>query len=214
MNGSKEKPDFSFNLFVGPNPIETGRKIFGRDREIDELYYLLSAERIVMLHPPSGAGKTLLIQAGLIPRLTEHFDVWGRARVNKAPSKSSSANVVNRYILSAALDFERQIPAERRRSSASSIRSDRSRSAPKAKRASSNAPRNFRRSPTRASSSTPKIPRRRTCSASSIRAQAKADHVFYSPPVTVLDGRTATQTNRERRARCSARTFPDEGLDR
>ncbi len=116
MVGYNVKTDFSFNPFVGPNPIETGRKIFGRDREIDDLYYLLSAERIVMLHSPSGAGKTSLIQAGLFPRLNEQFDVWGRARVSKSPPNSPAK--VNRYILSAVLDFEQQIPAERRRSEA------------------------------------------------------------------------------------------------
>ena len=36
------------NPFVGPRPIEKGQQIFGRDLEIDQLYYLLSAERIVV----------------------------------------------------------------------------------------------------------------------------------------------------------------------
>ena len=38
------------NPFVGPPPFEEGRAIFGRDREIENLYNLLSAERIVLLH--------------------------------------------------------------------------------------------------------------------------------------------------------------------
>jgi WD40 repeat protein len=114
MADTNDKFDFSENPFVGPHPIETGRNIFGRNREIDDLYYLLSAERIVMLHSPSGAGKTSLIQAGLIPRLNERFDVWGPTRVNQLPSANSSATV-NRYIRSAVLGFEQQIPAERRR---------------------------------------------------------------------------------------------------
>ncbi len=114
MADKNDKFDFSENPFVGPHPIETGRNIFGRNREIDDLYYLLSAERIVMLHSPSGAGKTSLIQAGLIPRLNERFDVWGPTRVNQLPSATSSATV-NRYIRSAVLGFEQQIPAERHR---------------------------------------------------------------------------------------------------
>ena len=112
MADTNDKFDFSENPFVGPHPIETGRNIFGRNREIDDLYYLLSAERIVMLHSPSGAGKTSLIQAGLIPRLNERFDVWGPTRVNQLPSANSSTN---RYIRSAVLGFEQQIPAERHR---------------------------------------------------------------------------------------------------
>lgn len=100
------------NPFVGPRPLETGQRIFGRDREIDELYYLLSAERIVLLHSPSGAGKSSLIRAGLIPRLVERFDVLGPTRVNTQPPKDA---VVNRYVRSAYLGFEQGLPEEQRR---------------------------------------------------------------------------------------------------
>ncbi len=58
MIGSKLKLAVGANSFVGPRPFETGRKIFGRDREIDHLYYLLSVERIVPLRSTSGAGKS------------------------------------------------------------------------------------------------------------------------------------------------------------
>src|SRR6185369_3569777 len=117
MIGYSLKRAVGVNPFVGPRPFETGRKIFGRDREIDDLYYLLSAERIVLLHSPSGAGKSSLIQAGLIPRLTERFDVWGPTRVNQplpANSSPGQTGAVNRYVRSAMLGFEQQIPAERR----------------------------------------------------------------------------------------------------
>jgi WD40 repeat protein len=88
--------------------------IFGRDREIEHLYFLLSAERIVLLHSPSGAGKSSLVQAGLIPRLTPLFDVWGPTRVNLQPPESDSASV-NRYVRSANLGFEARIPKDRQR---------------------------------------------------------------------------------------------------
>lgn len=55
------------NPFVGPSPIPTGERIFGRDPEIQRLTHLLLAERIVLLHSPSGAGKSSLIQAGFLP---------------------------------------------------------------------------------------------------------------------------------------------------
>lgn len=119
MIGSKLKRAVGANPFVGPRPFETGRKIFGRDREIDDLYYLLSAERIVLLHSPSGAGKSSLVQAGLIPRLNERFDVWGATRVNLHPlaaQESGQTVAINRYVRSAVLGFEQQIPPERRRS--------------------------------------------------------------------------------------------------
>ena len=44
---------------------------------------LIIAERIVLLHSPSGAGKTSLIQAALIPRLLKNrFQVLPVVRVN------------------------------------------------------------------------------------------------------------------------------------
>jgi hypothetical protein len=110
MVGSNVK--VGVNPFVGPRPLETGQRIFGRNREIDELYYLMSAERIVLLHSPSGA-KSSLIRAGLIPRLAQRFDVRGPTRVNTEPSDGMGAN---RYIRSASLGFEEGLPEDRRRS--------------------------------------------------------------------------------------------------
>lgn len=102
------------NPFVGPRPIDLGQKIFGRDREIEQLYYFLSGERIVLLHSPSGAGKSSLIQAGLVPRLARLFDVWGPARVNLEPLENQDGQT-NRYIRSANLSFEGGLPKERQR---------------------------------------------------------------------------------------------------
>jgi hypothetical protein len=99
------------NPFVGPRPFEAGRPLFGRDREVAGLYDLLSAERIVLLHSPSGAGKSSLIHAGLIPLLSERFDVWGPTRVNLHPPAAAT----NRYACSAMLGFEQQIAESRRR---------------------------------------------------------------------------------------------------
>ena len=114
MSGSSGGPVSKPNPFVGPRSIETGQKIFGRDREIEQLYYLLSAERVVLLHSPSGAGKSSLIQAGLIPRLTQLFDVWGPARVNLQPLEGDAPGV-SRYVRSANLGFEAQLPKKRQR---------------------------------------------------------------------------------------------------
>jgi WD40 repeat protein len=113
--GSEFQARTAGNPYVGPRPFETGEHLPGREREITELYYLLSAERIVLLHSPSGAGKSSLIQAGLIPRLRERFDVWHPTRVN-TPLPSGLKDGVNRYALSAALGFEQSIPESLRRS--------------------------------------------------------------------------------------------------
>src|SRR5258707_13324878 len=65
------------NPYVGPQPMRKGDAIYGRDREISELRHFLVAERIVLLYSPSGAGKSSLIQAGVIPKLAEHFESLG-----------------------------------------------------------------------------------------------------------------------------------------
>jgi hypothetical protein len=71
------------NPFVGPRPLETRDGIYGRDEEIRELLWFFTAERIVWLHSPSGAGKTSVVQAGLIPRLeADDFEVLPTIRVN------------------------------------------------------------------------------------------------------------------------------------
>jgi hypothetical protein len=54
--------------YVGPRPFETGEKLYGRGREVNDLPGLLIAERIVLLHSPSGAGKTSLVEAVLARR--------------------------------------------------------------------------------------------------------------------------------------------------
>ncbi len=110
MTGSSAATMTRIIPFVGPRPIDTGQKIFGRDREIEQLYYLLSADNIVVLHSPSGAGKSSLIQAGLIPRLAKQFDVWGPTRVNQPHEGGSGAG--NRYVRSANLGFEARIPQD------------------------------------------------------------------------------------------------------
>jgi len=53
--------------FVGARPLKTGELLYGRDEILDELSQRLHAERIVLLHSPSGVGKTSLIRAGVVP---------------------------------------------------------------------------------------------------------------------------------------------------
>ncbi len=57
--------------YVGwcPYSVEDKDLFFGRELEVASLTDLLIAQRIVVLHASSGAGKTSLVQAGLIPRL-------------------------------------------------------------------------------------------------------------------------------------------------
>lgn len=93
--------------FVGPQPFGEQDVIWGRGAEISELRYLVGAKRIVVLHSPSGAGKSSLLRArnGLLNRLREsgRFEVWGPARVHQPPEQLT---VANRFAWSAINDFE------------------------------------------------------------------------------------------------------------
>jgi WD40 repeat protein len=102
------------NPYPGPRPFQRDEKLYGRDREITQLFYLLSSERVVLLHSPSGAGKSSLLNAGLVPRLRrERFDVWPTVRLS-APV----AGYGNRFVASAVSSLEEGLPERRRRSAA------------------------------------------------------------------------------------------------
>ena len=103
------------NPYVGPRAFQYGERIYGRNREVLDLLDLLIAERITLLHSPSGAGKTSLVQAGLIARLErEGFRVLPPTRVGLEPPPGlQSPRAVNRYVLSVLLSLEEGLPAER-----------------------------------------------------------------------------------------------------
>ncbi|MCP4663408.1 MAG: hypothetical protein GY856_49085 [bacterium] len=100
------------NPYVGPRSFKTGETLFGRDREVPELLDLLIAERIVLLYSPSGAGKTSLIQAALIPELeNEGFRVRPVMRVglDPPPAVNQDDGDANRYVLSSLLSLEKEL---------------------------------------------------------------------------------------------------------
>ena len=93
--------------FPGPRPLSEGHRLFSRDRiaSADELINRITADRIVLLYSPSGAGKSSLLNAGLIPEMKHRgVAVRNTIRVNGAPDPASSRNEirrgVNRYTLS------------------------------------------------------------------------------------------------------------------
>ncbi len=106
------------NLFqqslLGPRSFKKGEKLYGRDYEIAELLDLLIAERIVLLYSPSGAGKTSLIQAALIPELEKKkfLRVLPVMRVVEPPPSDLELPVTfNRYIFSLLLHLEEPLSA-------------------------------------------------------------------------------------------------------
>jgi len=96
------------NPYIGPRAFREGEWIYGRDRETAQIVNLLIAERIVLLYSPSGAGKTSLIRAALIPRLKErNFQVLPVVRVNLDSSATlHGSGDSNRYVLSALLSLQ------------------------------------------------------------------------------------------------------------
>ena len=95
------------NPFVGPSPLGPGDGIYGRDDEIEQLLNILLSERVVLLHAPSGAGKSSLVAAGLIPAIqAEDFEVLPTIRVNQLFA-SAQPETGNRYLHSVLLSLER-----------------------------------------------------------------------------------------------------------
>ena len=116
------------NPFVGPRSIQAGQPLFGRDRERRDLLDSILAHRIVLLYSPSGAGKTSLLQAGLVQALEDE----GVAVPRRPPPLGESvppappvlirvglqASVVgtnaNRYIASTVKAIDAALPPRRR----------------------------------------------------------------------------------------------------
>ncbi|MEI2689135.1 MAG: ATP-binding protein [Anaerolineae bacterium] len=99
------------NPYPGPRSFQRGERLYGRDRETAALLDLLIAERIILLYSPSGAGKTSLLQAGLIPALeAEGFRVLPTMRVNAALPGPAASRAANRYTLSCLLSLEEAQP--------------------------------------------------------------------------------------------------------
>jgi WD40 repeat protein len=113
MKPSRKKKS---NPYVGPRPFKIGEKLYGRDQEVMSLLDFLIAERIILFYSPSGAGKTSLIHAELIPKLIkEDFRVLPVMKVSLEPSKESDTILSdNRYIFSLLLSLEEGLPKKDR----------------------------------------------------------------------------------------------------
>jgi WD40 repeat protein len=106
------------NPYVGPTSFRLGEPMYGRDRERADLLNLLVAERIVLLYSPSGAGKTSLIQAALIPALEDaSFEVLPVIRLTHAPEpEPGMSGSGNRYVSSVLLSLEEGVAEASQRS--------------------------------------------------------------------------------------------------
>lgn len=97
------------NPYVGPRPYERADRenFYGRDREARDLLSLILAERVVLFYAPSGAGKTSLLNAKVIPALEdEFFNVLPVVRVaNDLPPNLDDADVENIFVFSVLLSL-------------------------------------------------------------------------------------------------------------
>jgi hypothetical protein len=89
------------NPFVGPRAIQENEPLFGREKELEDLVDQLYAERVVLMYSPSGAGKSSLINAGLIPQVKSSFRVLPILRLNRdLPGNLAMVAGMDRYTAS------------------------------------------------------------------------------------------------------------------
>jgi WD40 repeat protein/Flp pilus assembly protein TadD len=98
------------NPYPGPCPFQPheGHIFFGREQEVSDLLALVIAHRAVLLYAQSGAGKTSILNAKLIPALLqEGFEVFPIARVHRVePEETDWKGIGNIYVLNTLLSWE------------------------------------------------------------------------------------------------------------
>ncbi|MCB0192024.1 MAG: N-acetylmuramoyl-L-alanine amidase [Anaerolineae bacterium] len=117
------------NPYIGPRAFEQEESsyFFGRDEEIRILMGLVMARRVVLFFAKSGVGKSSLVRAGLIPKLTEHKVVGHGRRARRIEPKmhvlplasvgggirtQSGQSIANVFIYSALLNLRPDLPGE------------------------------------------------------------------------------------------------------
>jgi Protein of unknown function (DUF4231) len=96
-NSSSELKDDSFEPYVGPRPFTRNKKdqsrFFGRGNETDRIRSLIFAHRLVLIYAQSGAGKTSIFNAQVIPSLEQSgFSILPIARVKMASKIQMESN--------------------------------------------------------------------------------------------------------------------------
>jgi hypothetical protein len=87
--------------YPGPRPFQSDETelFFGRDREQSQLRSLVVAHSLVMLYAQSGAGKTSLLRAGLVPSLEERdVTVYPPIRIRPSGPDAAAAGIRNPYV--------------------------------------------------------------------------------------------------------------------
>ena len=100
------------NPYVGPHPFrpEQSHLFFGREREASELLALVIANRVVLFFAQSGAGKTSLLNARLLPELAgKQFEVLPVGRVSG--EKPAGFDVGNIFVYN-LIEYLNQVEVE------------------------------------------------------------------------------------------------------
>lgn len=102
--------------YVGPRSFQKNQRefFFGRDEEADELVSVITAHSAVLLYSQSGAGKTSLLNAKLLPKLEEEetfhvlppMRVQGLLPANLKVGRNTNIFVLN-ALISAGVDMTR-----------------------------------------------------------------------------------------------------------
>lgn len=105
--------------YVGPKPFcrsEAGI-FFGRDAEASEVLSLILAHRACVLYAQSGAGKSSLLNAKLVPGLEgEGFEVLGPVRVHATNAAAETSQNNNIYVQNVVNSLGGPLPAGRQQS--------------------------------------------------------------------------------------------------
>lgn len=106
MNESRVDPlDESLRSpYVGPRPFSERQEnlFYGRENEVQDLLSLVTAYSEVLVYAESGAGKTSLLNAGLIPHLRKNnFRVFRSARVAGALPDGITSDISNHCVFHA-----------------------------------------------------------------------------------------------------------------
>lgn len=104
------------NPYVGPRSFEEkdAKIFFGREREARELLALVARERLVLFYAQSGAGKSSLLRARLVPALRDvGFEVLPIVRLaGILPEDVSATDVDNIFIYHLILNLNQQLATE------------------------------------------------------------------------------------------------------
>lgn len=95
------------NPYIGPLPFTEGKTLYGRRKETQVVFDLVISKRIVLLISPSGAGKTSLIQASLLPKFKERLWPLPIIRLgNLSTREGSEDTAINPYRLATLRSLE------------------------------------------------------------------------------------------------------------